>query len=134
MAYQFTTRQNGKPSAGLSVLLAPTGMPLRPRERRQGEMGRASKFSRRTSNMTVPIISRQSLRRDQEGHNDALEAMALVFLVTFVFLQNLRYTIIPAVVVPRVAHRRLHRAFGVRLFHQFADAVCDGARHRHSRR
>jgi multidrug efflux pump len=29
-----------------------------------------------------------------------LEAMALVFLVMFLFLQNLRYTIIPAVVVP----------------------------------
>ncbi len=29
-----------------------------------------------------------------------LEAMALVFLVMFVFLQNIRYTLIPAIVVP----------------------------------
>ena len=29
-----------------------------------------------------------------------LEAMVLVFLVMFLFLQNLRYTLIPAIVAP----------------------------------
>ena len=41
MGYQFTTRLNGRPSAGLSVLLAPTGNALATAECRPGQDGRA---------------------------------------------------------------------------------------------
>ncbi len=41
MSYQFTTRQNGQPTAGLSVLLAPRRQRARHRQRRQGKDGGA---------------------------------------------------------------------------------------------
>ena len=44
MAYQFTTRQNGKPTAGLSVLLAPTGNALATANAVKAKMEELSKF------------------------------------------------------------------------------------------
>src|SRR6476619_3585700 len=44
MAYQFTTRQNGKPTAGLSVLLAPTGNALATANAVKAKMDELSKF------------------------------------------------------------------------------------------
>ena len=41
LSYQFTTRRNGEPVAGLSVLLAPKGQCACDGERRQGEDGDA---------------------------------------------------------------------------------------------
>ncbi len=59
------------------------------------------------------------------------EALVLVVIVVFVFLQSLRATLIPVLAVP-VSHRRhLHGHAGARLLDQHADALRHGARHRH---
>lgn len=60
-----------------------------------------------------------------------VEAMALVFIVMFIFLQNWRYTVIPSIVVPIA----LLGTFAVMLAaghvgKHFGD-VCDGVGHRH---
>ncbi|MCI0600191.1 MAG: efflux RND transporter permease subunit, partial [Beijerinckiaceae bacterium] len=101
MAYQFTTRQNGKPTAGLSVLLAPTGNALATANAVKAKMEELSKFFPSNIKYDIPYnitpVVEVSIKK---VITTLVEAMVLVFLVMFLFLQNLRYTIIPAVVVP----------------------------------
>ena len=56
-----------------------------------------------------------------------LEAIALVFLVILVFLQNWRATLIPIIAVPVVLLGTFARAGGAGLFDQHADDVRHGA-------
>ena len=101
MGYQFTTRLNGQPSAGLSVLLAPTGNALATANAVQAKMEELSKFFPPTSSTKSPTTSpRSSRRRSRRWSITLVEAVILVFLVMFLFLQNIRYTLIPTIVVP----------------------------------
>jgi multidrug efflux pump len=101
MAYQFTTRQNGKPTAGLSVLLAPTGNALATANAVKAKMDELSKFFPSNIKYDIPYNITPVIEASiKKVIMTLLEAIALVFLVMFLFLQNLRYTIIPAVVVP----------------------------------
>ena len=101
MAYQFTTRLNGKPAAGLSVMLAPTGNALATANAVKAKMEELSKFFPANIKYDIPYnitpVVEASIKK---VITTLIEAMVLVFLVMFLFLQNIRYTIIPAVVVP----------------------------------
>ena len=101
MDYQFTTRLNGKPSAGLSVLLAPTGNALATANAVKAKMEELSKYFPPNIKYEIPYnitpVVEASIKK---VITTLIEAMVLVFLVMFLFLQNIRYTIIPAVVVP----------------------------------
>jgi multidrug efflux pump len=101
MDYRFTTRLNGKPSAGLSVLLAPTGNALATAYAVKAKMEELSKNFPPNIKYQIPYnitpVVEASIKK---VITTLFEAMGLVFLVMFLFLQNLRYTIIPAVVVP----------------------------------
>ena len=61
------------------------------------------------------------------GGETLLEAVALVFLVMFLFLQNWRYTVIPPLWSPSSPAGHLRRAAGLRLLDQHADHVRHGA-------
>ena len=101
MSYQFTTRLNGKPAAGLSVFLSPTGNALATANAVKAKMEELSKFFPSNIKYEIPYnITPVVEAAIKKVLTTLLEAMALVFLVMFLFLQNLRYTIIPAVVVP----------------------------------
>ena len=63
LSYQFTTRQNGKPTAGLSVLLAPTGNALATATAVKEKMKSCRSSSRPTSSTTSPTTSRRWSRR-----------------------------------------------------------------------
>ena len=63
-----------------------------------------------------------------------LEAIVLVVIVMFVFLQSWRATLIPAIAVPGRAARHLRRVLRVRLLDQHADVVRAGAGDRPARR
>jgi multidrug efflux pump len=101
MGYQFTTRLNGRPSAGLSVLLSPTGNALATANAVQAKMEELSKFFPPNIKYEIPYditpVVEASIKK---VIMTLIEAVVLVFLVMFVFLQNIRYTIIPTVVVP----------------------------------
>ena len=62
------------------------------------------------------------------------EAIVLVFLVMYLFLGNLRATLIPTIAVPVVILGHLRRPRRARLLDQHADDVRHGARHRPARR
>jgi multidrug efflux pump len=101
MDYRFTTRLNGRPCAGLSVLLAPTGNALATAHAVKAKMEELSKFFPPNIKYEIPYnitpVVEASIKK---VITTLFEAMVLVFLVMFLFLQNIRYTIIPAVVVP----------------------------------
>ncbi|CCD98983.1 multidrug efflux RND transporter permease subunit [Bradyrhizobium sp. STM 3809] len=101
LSYQFNTRLNGKPTAGLSVLLSPSGNALATASAVEAKMKELSRFF--PSNITYEIpyditpVVKASIKRVLMT---LVEAVVLVFVVMFLFLQNIRYTIIPTIVVP----------------------------------
>ena len=101
MDYQFTTRLNGKPTAGLSVLLSPTGNALATAGAVEAKMKELSKFFPANIAYDIPYNITPVVKASIEKVLSTLvEAVVLVFIVMFLFLQNIRYTIIPTIVVP----------------------------------
>jgi multidrug efflux pump len=101
MGYQFTTRLNGQPSAGLSVLLSPTSNALATANAVKAKMEQLSQFFPANIKYEIPYDITPVVEASIEKVIMTLiEAVILVFLVMFLFLQNIRYTIIPTVVVP----------------------------------
>ena len=101
MGYQFTTRQDGKAIAGLSVLLAPTGNALATATAVKEKMDELSRFFPTNITYDIPYnitpVVEASISKVVQT---LVEAVALVFVVMFLFLQNFRYTLIPTIVVP----------------------------------
>ncbi|NTV85790.1 MAG: efflux RND transporter permease subunit [Burkholderiaceae bacterium] len=99
--YATSARLNGKPSTGIGVQLAPTGNALATAKAVRAKMTELERFFPRGMKWAIPYDSSRfvdiSIRQVAET---LLEAVALVFLVMFLFLQDWRYTIIPTLVVP----------------------------------
>ena len=99
--YATSARLNGKPSTGIGVQLSPSGNALATAKAVRTRMQELSRFFPPGVQWAVPYDSSRfidiSIRQVAET---LLEAVALVFLVMFLFLQNIRYTIIPTIVVP----------------------------------
>ncbi|MGE0582848.1 MAG: efflux RND transporter permease subunit [Steroidobacteraceae bacterium] len=101
--YEFVTRYNGKPATGVAVSLA-TGANALDTARGVNEALKALQpffppgLAATEAFDTTPFV-RISIIGVVET---LLEAVALVFLVMFLFLQNLRATLIPTIAVPVV--------------------------------
>jgi multidrug efflux pump len=101
LSYQFNTRLNGKPTAGLSVLLSPTGNALATASAVEAKMKELSRFFPANIAYEIPYNITPVVEASIEKVLSTLvEAVVLVFVVMFLFLQNIRYTIIPTIVVP----------------------------------
>lgn len=101
LSYQFTTRLNGKPTAGLSVLMSPTGNALATASAVEAKMKELSRFFPANIAYEIPYNITPVVKASIEKVVSTLvEAVVLVFIVMFLFLQNIRYTIIPTIVVP----------------------------------
>jgi multidrug efflux pump len=101
LGYQFTTRLNGKPTAGLSVLLSPTGNALATASAVEAKMKELSRFFPANIAYDIPYNITPVVKASIEKVLSTLvEAVVLVFIVMLLFLQNIRYTIIPTIVVP----------------------------------
>jgi multidrug efflux pump len=101
LSYQFNTRLNGKPTAGLSVLLSPTGNALATASAVEAKMKELSRFFPANIAYEIPYNITPVVEASIEKVLSTLvEAVVLVFIVMFLFLQNIRYTIIPTIVVP----------------------------------
>ena len=100
-SYATAARLNGKPAAGMGVQLSPTGNALAAATAVRDRMTELSKFFPPGVTWTIPYDSSDFVRISiTEVVKTLLEAVALVFLVMFLFLQNWRYTVIPTIVVP----------------------------------
>ena len=101
LSYQFNTRLNGKPTAGLSVLLSPTGNALATASAVEAKMKELSSFFPANIGYEIPYNITPVVKASIDKVLMTLvEAVVLVFIVMFLFLQNIRYTIIPTIVVP----------------------------------
>jgi multidrug efflux pump len=100
-AYATSARLNGKPAAAIAVQLSPTGNALATAEAVKKRMTELATAFPPGVEFAIPYDTSPFVKVSIEKVLHTLaEAMVLVFLVMFLFLQNLRYTLIPAIVVP----------------------------------
>jgi multidrug efflux pump len=101
LSYSYTTRLNGHPAAAVAVQLAPTGNALATAEAVKRKMTELAAFfppgvKYEVSYDVTPVIAASV----KKVLLTLAEAVVLVFVVIFLFLQNVRYTLIPTIVVP----------------------------------
>jgi multidrug efflux pump len=100
-SYNTSTRLNGTPSAAVGVQLSSTGNAVATSTAIRAKMEELSKFFPDGIEYTIPYDTSPFVSASIEKVlHTLLEAIVLVFIVMFVFLQNFRYTIIPTLVVP----------------------------------
>jgi len=100
-SYNYSSRVDGIPGAVAAVQLAPGANALSTAKAVKERLAELSTTFPADINYTVPYDT--SLFVDvaiKKVIYTLLEAVVLVFLVMFLFLQNFRYTIIPTIVVP----------------------------------
>ncbi|MFA5662756.1 multidrug efflux RND transporter permease subunit [Castellaniella sp.] len=99
--YQFGSRLNGKPTAAFALSLTPTANALETAQLSKAKMKELAGFFPDNIEYAIPYDTSPYVETSIEQVVHTLfEAMVLVFVVMFVFLQNVRYTLIPALVVP----------------------------------
>jgi multidrug efflux pump len=100
-SYNFSTRLNGKPSAAIGIQLSPTGNAMATSEAIRGKMEELSRFFPENITYDIPYDTTPFVEASIEKViHTLIEAVALVFVVMFLFLQSFRYTVIPTLVVP----------------------------------
>ncbi len=99
--YATSARLNGKPSTGIGVQLTPTGNALATAAAIYKRMNELSKLFPPGVKFEIPYDSSGFVKISiTEVAMTLIQAVGLVFLVMFLFLQNIRYTFIPTIVVP----------------------------------
>ena len=101
--YNVVSRLNGHPGAGIGIQLAPGADALKTAELVKQEMARRSATFPEGYKYTFPQDSTSFIKLSVEEVVITLfEAILLVVVVMFVFLQSWRATLIPAIAVPVV--------------------------------
>ena len=99
--YATSARLNGKPSTGIGIQLSPSGNALEAAEAVRTKMDELQKFFPAGVTYSIPFDSSRFVSISiKQVAVTLVEAVVLVFLVMYLFLQNFRYTIIPTIVVP----------------------------------
>jgi multidrug efflux pump len=99
--YATSARLNGKPAAGIGVQLSPTGNAIAAAKAVRERMAELQAYFPKGVHWTIPYDSSRFVKISIAQVAETLvEAIVLVFLVMYLFLQNFRYTIIPTIVVP----------------------------------
>jgi multidrug efflux pump len=99
--YSPSARLGGKPNSAISVQLSPTANALATAEAVRAKMAELSKFFPAGVKYDIPYDTSLFVKISiEEVVKTLLEAVFLVFLVMYLFLQNIRYTLIPTIVVP----------------------------------
>ncbi|MDA5544395.1 efflux RND transporter permease subunit [Yersinia rochesterensis] len=100
-SYTFSTRENGQISTGAAIQLAPGANAVRTAEQIKLRLDDLSKAMPQGMQYTIPFDTTPFVKISIEKVvHTFIEAMVLVFLVMYLFLQNIRYTFIPAIVAP----------------------------------
>ncbi len=100
-AYATSARLNGTPAVGIGVQLSLSGNALETADAVRARMTELEGFFPQGMSWAIPYDSSRFIRISiKEVAKTLAEAVLLVFLVMFLFLQNWRYTVIPTIVVP----------------------------------
>ncbi|MDT8441907.1 MAG: efflux RND transporter permease subunit [Desulfuromonadales bacterium] len=101
--YSTQARYNGVPAAGIAVRLAADANALDTADRIKAKLAELSQFFPAGMQVVYPYDTGPFVRISiQEVVRTLIEAVFLVFIVMFVFLQNIRATLIPTIAVPVV--------------------------------
>jgi len=101
--YEFLSRFNGQPAVGLGVSLATGANALATADAVREVLDQLRPNLPPGMEVNVPVDTTPFVRASiKEVLKTLAEAMILVFLVMFLFLQNLRATLIPTIAVPVV--------------------------------
>lgn len=99
--YNFTSRLNGQPSAAVGIQLSSAGNAVATSTAVKAKMDELSRFFPKGVEYATPYDTSPFVSASIEKVlHTLIEAVVLVFIVMFVFLQNFRYTVIPTLVVP----------------------------------
>lgn len=99
--YNFATRLNGKPAVAGAIQLTPGANALETAEAIKTRLTELSANFPENVEFSIPYdTSRFVDVAITKVIHTLVEAMVLVFLVMYLFLQNIRYTLIPTIVVP----------------------------------
>src|SRR3954465_11410506 len=102
-SYNTMTRLNGHPGAGIAIQLAPGADALRTSELVKNAIARYAKSFPAGYRYAFPLDSTDFVKLSiEEVVKTLIEAIILVVIVMFVFLQTWRATLIPAIAVPVV--------------------------------
>ncbi|QKC89564.1 efflux RND transporter permease subunit [Mesorhizobium sp. NZP2234] len=102
-SYTTQARYNGQPAAGVAVNLATGANAISTAEAVRATINRLSSTFPQGVEVVYPYDTSPFVRLSiEEVVKTLAEAIVLVFLVMFIFLQNLRATIIPTIAVPVV--------------------------------
>lgn len=100
-SYATSGRLDGKPSSFIGVQLSPTANALGTATAVHKKMEELSKYFPAGVKYTIPYDTSKFVKISiEEVVKTLIEAIILVFLVMYLFLQNIRYTLIPTIVVP----------------------------------
>lgn len=100
-SYAFAIRENGQPSTAAAIQLVPGGNAVKTAEGVRQRLEELSAVLPDGMTFSVPFDTAPFVKLSIEKvFHTFLEAMILVFIVMLLFLQNLRYTFIPAIVAP----------------------------------
>jgi len=100
-SYSFVNRENGKLASFAAVQLAPGANAVKTAEAVRARLAELRTTMPAGMSSSVPFDTAPFVKVSIEKVIHTLfEAMVLVFLVMYLFLQNVRYTLIPAIVAP----------------------------------
>ncbi len=101
--YQFETEYNNRPATGLAVTLAAGANALDTADAVRKRIGELQSFFPQGLEVVYPYDTTPFVKLSIEAVVKTLiEAIILVFLVMYLFLQNIRATLIPTIAVPVV--------------------------------
>ncbi|RXZ44047.1 efflux RND transporter permease subunit [Crenobacter cavernae] len=101
LSYTFNGKHNGRPTIPIGIYLAPGANQLDTAKAVEDTMARLSKSFPQGLSYDIPYNTTRFVEVSiQEVIKTLAEAMVLVFLVVYLFLQNWRATLIPCLAVP----------------------------------
>ena len=99
--YSIQARVDGRPTAAVGIRLAPSANAVATANAVHAKVKELSKFFPPGVRVDFPYDSSEFVRTSiQEVITTLVEAIVMVFLIIFLFLQNFRATIIPTIVIP----------------------------------
>ncbi len=100
-SYAFNSRLDGKPAVALAVQLTSTANAMATAKLVYDKMGELEPYLPTGVKWSAPYDTSKFVKISIEKVvHTLIEALVLVFIVMLIFLQNIRYTLIPTIVVP----------------------------------
>lgn len=100
-SYNFAILENGKPSTAIAIQMSPGANAVKTAQGVQAKLDQLSASLPQGMKFSIPYDTAPFVKVSIEKViTTLLEAMVLVFIVMFIFLHNIRYTLIPAIVAP----------------------------------